>query len=178
MSSPARDVHGTTEAPSGFVRRYIFQLGPQGGRTAIFLPRTHGGDDGIVLSLLMRFHLVWPAAHLPFVAGGIMEPEQYLALVTMHGTLMVFFVLTVAPQSAFGNYFLPIQIGAPDMAFPKLNMLSFWLTFTSFVCMIAAFLFAAARPSAVGQLIRHSVVWEKSQALGRAWAKHCGSSAF
>jgi cytochrome c oxidase subunit 1 len=94
----------------------------------------------------MRFHLVWPAAHLPFVAGGIMEPEQYLALVTMHGTLMIFFVLTVAPQSAFGNYLLPIQIGAPDMAFPKLNMLSFWLTFTAFVCMIAAFFVRGGAP--------------------------------
>ena len=56
---------------------------------------------GAILSLLMRFHLVWPAAHLPFVAGGIMTPEQYLALVTMHGTIMIFFVLTVAPGGTF-----------------------------------------------------------------------------
>ena len=62
-----------------------------------------------------------------------MTPEQYLALVTMHGTIMVFFVLTTAPQSGFGNYFLPIQIGAADMAFPRLNMLSFWTTFLAFV---------------------------------------------
>jgi len=47
----------------------------------------------------------------------------------MHGTIMVFFVLTTVPQSGFGNYFLPIQIGAEDMAFPVLNMLSFWTTF-------------------------------------------------
>jgi len=101
---------------------------------------------GIVLSLLMRFHLVWPMAHLPFVAGGIMAPEQYLALVTMHGTLMVFFVLTTAPQSAFGNYFLPIQIGAPDMAFPTLNMLSFWLTLAAFLCALAAFVVPGGAP--------------------------------
>ena len=82
----------------------------------------------------MRFHLVWPNAHLPFVSGGQMTQEQYLALVTMHGTIMVFFVLTTAPQGGFGNYFLPIQIGAPDMAFPRLNMLSFWVTFLAFVC--------------------------------------------
>jgi cytochrome c oxidase subunit 1 len=94
----------------------------------------------------MRFHLVWPAAHLPFVSGGIMTPEQYLALVTMHGTIMVFFVLTTAPQSAFGNYFLPIQIGAPDMAFPRLNMLSFWLTLAAFVCMVAAFMVPGGAP--------------------------------
>ena len=60
-----------------------------------------------------------------------MTPEQYLALMTMHGTIMVFMVLTTAPQSGFGNYFLPIQIGAADMAFPVLNMLSFWTTFVS-----------------------------------------------
>ena len=48
-----------------------------------------------------------------------MNPEFYLSLVTMHGTIMVFFVLTTAPQGGFGNYFLPIQIGAEDMAFPS-----------------------------------------------------------
>ena len=50
--------------------------------------------------------------------GGPMTPEFYLSMLTMHGTIMVFFVLTTAPQSGFGNYFLPIQIGAHDMAFP------------------------------------------------------------
>ena len=52
---------------------------------------------------------------------------------TMHGTIMVFFVLTNAPFAAFGNYFLPIQIGAEDMAFPRFNMMSFWTTFTAFL---------------------------------------------
>ena len=55
----------------------------------------------------------------------------------MHGTLMVFFVLTTAPQAGFGNYALPIEIGAEDMAFPTLNMLSFWTTFVGLVCLIA-----------------------------------------
>jgi cytochrome c oxidase subunit 1 len=100
---------------------------------------------GIVLSVLMRFHLVWPGAHLPFGAG-IMTPEQYLALVTMHGTIMVFFVLTTAPQSGFGNYFLPIQIGAADMAFPRINMLSFWVTFLAFVALVAAFFVPGGAP--------------------------------
>jgi cytochrome c oxidase subunit I len=101
---------------------------------------------GVVLSLLMRFHLVWPAAHLPFISGGIMTPEQYLALVTMHGTIMIFFVLTTAPQSAFGNYFLPLQIGAPEMAFPRLNMLSFWLTVVALFCVLAAFTVPGGAP--------------------------------
>jgi cytochrome c oxidase subunit 1 len=57
----------------------------------------------------------------------------------MHGTLMVFFVLTNAPFAAFGNYFLPIQIGAEDMAFPRFNMMSFWITFVAFCVLISAF---------------------------------------
>src|SRR5207302_186430 len=81
----------------------------------------------------------WPNAKLPFFEGGLMTPEQYLALMTMHGTIMVFMVLTTAPQSGFGNYFLPIQIGAADMAFPVINMLSFWTTFLSLVVLLAAF---------------------------------------
>jgi cytochrome c oxidase subunit I len=101
---------------------------------------------GIVLSLLMRYHLAWPKGHLPFITGGIMTPEQYLALVTMHGTIMVFFVLTTAPQNAFGTYFLPLQIGAREMAFPVLNMLGFWLTFAAFIVLLAAFFVQGGAP--------------------------------
>jgi cytochrome c oxidase subunit 1 len=101
---------------------------------------------GILLSLLMRYHLAWPKGHLPFITGGIMTPEQYLALVTMHGTIMVFFVLTTAPQNAFGTYFLPLQIGAREMAFPVLNMLAFWLTFAAFIVLLAAFFVRGGAP--------------------------------
>ncbi len=92
---------------------------------------------GVLLSVLMRFHLVYPDAALPWL--GVLTPERYLAIMTMHGTLMIFFVLTTAPQNAFGNCFLPEQIGARDMAFPVLNMLSFWTTLLSLLIMIAAF---------------------------------------
>src|SRR3954468_16933100 len=64
---------------------------------------------GMVLSLLMRLRIVWPQLHIPLL--GQIKPEQYLAYMTMHGTLMVFFVLSVAPQNAFGNLVLPEQIG-------------------------------------------------------------------
>ena len=101
---------------------------------------------GILLSLLMRYHLAWPKGHLPFITGGIMTPEQYLALVTMHGTIMVFFVLTTAPQNAFGTYFLPLQIGAREMAFPVLNMIGFWLTFIAFIVLLAAFFVQGGAP--------------------------------
>ncbi len=77
-----------------------------------------------------------------------MTPELYLSLMTMHGTIMVFFVLTTVPQSGFGNYFLPIQIGAEDMAFPVLNMMSFWTTFLALVVMVSAFFVQGGAPLA------------------------------
>ena len=81
---------------------------------------------GTLLSLLMRIHLVWPNWPLPL--HGPILPEDYLALVTLHGTIMLFFVLTTAPQAGFGNLILPAQIGSHRMAFPILNAASFWLT--------------------------------------------------
>ena len=99
---------------------------------------------GVALSVLMRMHLVWPEASLPFF--GVIKPEQYLAMLTMHGTLMIFFVLTTAPQGAFGNYFLPLQIGAREMAFPRLNMLSFWITLLGFLVLLSAFFVSGGAP--------------------------------
>ncbi len=92
---------------------------------------------GTLLSLVMRIHRVWPAVAFPFY--GTLRPEDYLAVVTMHGTLMVFFVLTVVPQSAFPNLVLPGQIGAEQMAFPRLNAAAFWVTTASLVVLLAAF---------------------------------------
>ncbi len=131
-------------APQGFIRKYIFSLDHKViGMQYFFLALT-AVFVGMFLSLLMRIHLVWPGAVLPLV--GEIKPETYLSLLTMHGTIMVFFVLTTAPQGGFGNYFLPIQIGAPDMAFPVLNMLSFWTTFVGFVVIIAAFFVTGGAP--------------------------------
>src|SRR5579885_1682059 len=131
-------------APQGFIRKYIFSLDHKViGIQYYFLALT-AVFVGMFLSLLMRIHLIWPTAILPIV--GEIKPETYLSLLTMHGTIMVFFVLTTAPQSGFGNYFLPIQIGAPDMAFPVLNMLSFWTTLLAFVVMIAAFFVTGGAP--------------------------------
>src|SRR5262245_4568586 len=84
---------------------------------------------GMLLSLIMRLHIIWPELRIPLL--GEVKPEDYLAYMTIHGTLMVFFVLTTAPQNAFGNLLMPAQIGAPHMAFPVLNAMSFWLTFVS-----------------------------------------------
>ncbi|HEY3928435.1 MAG TPA: cbb3-type cytochrome c oxidase subunit I [Candidatus Koribacter sp.] len=133
--------------PQGFIRKHIFSLDHKViglqyyglGLVAVFI--------AIFLSWLMRIHLVWPNSRIPGLhllssagaPGDVMTPEYYLSILTMHGTLMVFFVLTNAPFAAFGNYFLPIQIGAEDMAFPRFNMMSFWTTFVAFCVLISAF---------------------------------------
>ncbi len=91
---------------------------------------------GTALSLLMRIHLVWPDLILP--GHGPILPEDYLALVTLHGTIMLFFVLTTAPQSGFGNLILPAQIGSRTMAFPRLNAASFWLTAVALLTLLSS----------------------------------------
>jgi len=131
-------------APQGFIRKYIFSLDHKIIGIQYFFLALTAVWVGMILSLFMRIHLIWPDANLPLV--GHIQPEAYLSLLTMHGTIMVFFVLTTAPQGGFGNYFLPIQIGAPDMAFPVLNMLSFWTTFVAFVVMLASFFVAGGAP--------------------------------
>ena len=138
----AATVHA--HAPQGFIRKYIFSLDHKVIGLQYFFLALTAVWVGMVLSLLMRIHLIFPGVSLPLV--GEIKPETYLSLLTMHGTIMVFFVLTTAPQGGFGNYFLPIQIGAPDMAFPVLNMLSFWTTFVAFVVMIAAFFVTGGAP--------------------------------
>src|SRR6266566_1677107 len=123
-------------APQGFIRKYIFSLDHKVIGLQYFFLALTAVFVGMFLSLLMRIHLVWPGVSLPLI--GDIKPETYLSLLTMHGTIMVFFVLTTAPQGGFGNYFLPIQIGAADMAFPVLNMLSFWVTFVAFLVLLLA----------------------------------------
>jgi cytochrome c oxidase subunit 1 len=131
-------------APQGFIRKYIFSLDHKVIGVQYILLALTAVWVGMILSLLMRIHMIWPTVSLPIF--GEIKPETYLSLMTMHGTIMVFFVLTTAPQSGFGNYFLPIQIGAPDMAFPVLNMLSFWTTFVAYLVMLAALFVQGGAP--------------------------------
>ncbi|HEY0759653.1 MAG TPA: cbb3-type cytochrome c oxidase subunit I [Acidisarcina sp.] len=91
-------------------------------------------------------HLVWPEWTVPLAGHGAIRPEDYLALVTMHGTLMVFFVLTTAPQSGFANLVLAEQIGSRRMALPLVNALSFWLTFVALIVLLSAFLVPGGAP--------------------------------
>ncbi len=141
-------------APTKFIWKYIFSLDHKVIGKQYYFLALFSVFVGLCLSVLMRWHLVWPDAHIPGLhllsAAGApndqMTPEYYLSLMTMHATLMVFFVLTTAPQSGFGNYFLPIQIGAEDMAFPRLNMLSFWTTFVALMVLISSFFVADGPP--------------------------------
>ncbi len=133
--------------PTSFIRKHIFSLDHKVIGKQYYALALLAVFMGMILSWIMRIHLVWPNAPVPLLGilskvgapGGMVTPEYYLSLMTMHGTLMVFFVLTNAPFAAFGNYFLPIQIGAEDMAFPRFNMMSFWTTFIAFCILVTAF---------------------------------------
>src|SRR5437773_12122149 len=116
------------EAPTGFIRRYVFSLDHKVIGIQYWWLALVAVFVGMFLSLLMRFQLAWPSHKIP-LWGPVMTPVQYLALVTIHGTILLFFVLTTAAQSGFGNCALPIRIAAADVAFPLLNMLSRWTTF-------------------------------------------------
>src|SRR6516162_10507852 len=141
-------VHAAVHAaPTSFIRKYVFSLDHKVIGLQYYALAFVAVFTGMVLSWIMRVHLVWPNAPIPGLGwlskvgapGGVVTPEYYLQLLTMHGTLMVFFVLTNAPFAAFGNYFLPIQIGAEDMAFPRFNMMSFWTTFAAWLVLMLAF---------------------------------------
>jgi cytochrome c oxidase subunit 1 len=142
--------------PKSFISKYIFSVDHKVIGIQYLLLAIVAVFIGMYLSLLVRIRLVWPANSYGWIEAlhpigapdGVMTPEFYLAMLTMHGTIMVFMVLTTAPQGGFGNYILPIQIGAADMAFPILNMLSFWTTFASFVVLIGAFFVEGGAPIA------------------------------
>ena len=133
--------------PQSFLRRYVFSLDHKviGIQYIItgFLMAVVGG----ALAGLIRMQLAWPTTQWPLLeklmpvgmASGYMAPEFYVALVTMHGTIMVFFFISYVLVSGFGNYLVPLQVGARDMAYPFLNMLSYWIAFLSAIVMLLAF---------------------------------------
>ena len=128
-----------TAAPASesFLRHYVFSTDHKVIGLQYFFLSLAAVLVGTFLSLLMRIHLVWPKAAMPLL--GEIRPEDYLGYLTIHGTLMVFFVLSTVPQSGFGTYFLPLELGTSEMAFPWLNMLGFWTTLVSFFVLISAF---------------------------------------
>jgi cytochrome c oxidase subunit 1 len=128
----------------GWFRRWIFTTGHRVIGMQYLLLSLAAVILGTLLSLVMRVHLVWPALRFPF--WGVMKPEDYLAVMTMHGTLMVFFVLTLAPQNGFANLVLPEQIGTRRMALPWLNAAGFWGTALALIVLLVAFFVPGGPP--------------------------------
>src|SRR5476651_1707216 len=114
----------------------------------------------MLLSILFRIQLAYPDKTFPlletllgrFAPGGRLDPEFYLSLVTIHGTIMVFFVLTAGLSGTFSNLLIPLQLGARDMASPFLNMLSYWFFFMASVIMLSSF-FVEKGPASGGWTI-------------------------
>jgi cytochrome c oxidase subunit 1 len=104
------------------------------------------GFVGLIMSTLFRLQLGWPGQSFEVIEllmgswqeDGVMAPDKYLSLVTMHGTIMVFFLLTAGLSGTFSNLLIPLQIGARDMASGVLNMVSFWFFFISSVIMLCS----------------------------------------
>src|ERR1700712_3555108 len=112
---------------------------------------------GGFMSVLFRLQLGYPDSTFPWLEdilgkwakGGKILPEAYYALVTMHGTVLVFFVLTAGLSGTFANFLIPLQIGARDMASPFLNMLSYWFFWLASVIMLSS-LFVQTGPASGG----------------------------
>jgi cytochrome c oxidase subunit 1 len=112
---------------------------------------------GGLMSVLFRLQLGYPDSTFPILEdilgkwakGGKLSPEGYYALVTMHGTVLVFFVLTGGLSGTFANFLIPLQIGARDMASPFLNMLSYWFFFSASVVILTS-LFIETGPASGG----------------------------
>ena len=156
----AHDDHGHHHKET-FITKYIFsQDHKMIAKQYLILGVLIMGFIGIAMSLIFRMQLAWPGesfALFEAVLGkwapeGVMDADVYLALVTMHGTIMVFFVLTAGLSGTFSNLLIPLQIGARDMASGFLNMLSFWLFFISSMLMVVS-LFVEAGPAAAGWTI-------------------------
>ncbi|NIR45632.1 MAG: cytochrome c oxidase subunit I [Gemmatimonadetes bacterium] len=137
--------HGHHEELS-FVRKYIFStdhkiIGIQFLFTCLVFLAVGG-----LLAMMIRWQLGFPGQPLPGAGvlgearapGGIILPEFYNSLVTMHGTFMIFFAIMPLLVGVYANYLIPLKLGAPDMAFPTLNMMSFWVFVASGVVMLAS----------------------------------------
>ncbi|MCW2261315.1 MULTISPECIES: cytochrome c oxidase subunit I [Sphingobacterium] len=157
-SAEHHDSHGHHQ--ESFISKYIFSgdhkmIAKQFLITGIFM-----AVFAMILSILFRIQLAWPDKEFPILEvflgkwaeGGRIAPDFFLSLVTIHGTIMVFFVLTAGLSGTFSNLLIPYQIGARDMASPLMNMLSYWMFFVASVIMIASF-FVESGPASAGWTI-------------------------
>lgn len=143
-----------------FITKYIFSQDHKTIAKQFLITGITMAVVGIVLSLLFRLQLAFPDTKLPILEtmlgkwapDGKLDPNFYLALVTMHGTIMVFFVLTAGLSGTFSNFLIPLQVGARDMASGFMNMLSYWFFFLSCVVMMIS-LFIETGPASGGWVI-------------------------
>ena len=129
--------------PQTFITKYVYSqdhkvIAIQYGITAIFV-----GLIALALSALMRLQLGFPDAF------DFIDPSSYLQFVTMHGMIMVIYLLTALLLGGFGNYLIPLMVGARDMVFPFMNMLSFWFYLLSVIVLLASF-FVPGGPTGAG----------------------------
>ncbi|MFL5785917.1 MAG: cbb3-type cytochrome c oxidase subunit I, partial [Bacteriovoracaceae bacterium] len=133
------------DAPKSFWSKYVFSfdhkvIGKQFLWYGIFFLMVGG-----LMALLIRWTLAYPGVPFPVIGhllfphtGGVVPPDTYAMLFTMHGTIMIFFAITPILTGAFGNFCIPLLIGARDMIFPTLNMLSFWFSMASGIVLLAS----------------------------------------
>lgn len=144
-----------------FITKYIFSIDHKMIAKQYLITGIVMGVIGILMSILFRMQIAWPEESFTifkvllgeeYAPNGVMRNDIYLALVTIHGTIMVFFVLTAGLSGTFSNLLIPLQIGARDMASGFMNMISYWLFFLSSVIMILS-LFVEAGPASAGWTI-------------------------
>ena len=140
MGSLENSESETQSLHSGFFARYVLSSDHKAVGLQFLALALFSVILGMSLSFVMRMHLGnW---HRPFTDWLAQTPERYGALLVFHGSLMVFFVLTAAPQFGFGHYFLPLQIGARNMAFPSWSVASLWMNVGALAGMTVSFTWA------------------------------------
>jgi len=140
-----------------FLSKYIFSTDHKMIAKQFFLTGTFMGVIGMLMSVAFRLQLAYPGESFPILEtflgswapDGVLSPDKYLALVTMHGTIMVFFLLTAGLSGTFSNLLIPLQIGARDMASGVINMISYWLFFISCAIMLIS-IFVEGGPASGG----------------------------
>jgi len=154
------DEHHVHHHKETFITKYIFSQDHKTIGKQFLITGIVWAIIGGLFSVLFRLQLGFPEQTFPILetffgkwaAGGVIQPEFYYALVTIHGTVLVFFVLTAGLSGTFANLLIPLQIGARDMASPFLNMLSYWFFFIASVIMFSS-LFVHTGPASGGWTI-------------------------
>lgn len=152
--------HGHHHHKESFITKYIFSQDHKMIAKQFLITGLFMGLVGMMLSVFFRIQLGWPGQPMPILEtflgkwakGGVLDPNFYLAAVTIHGTIIVFMVLTAGLSGTFSNLLIPLQIGARDMASPFLNMLSYWFFFLSSLLMIIS-LFVETGPASGGWVV-------------------------